>query len=95
MSDSRPSDTAPIPRKTVALVVAALFALGVVLWLFVVSTETPVYPGAPVDTSGNGMLAVWIIGGTVVIGFFVVAFVAALAARIVTRRRTRRQRPTG
>lgn len=89
MSDSRPGDPAPVPRKTVAIVVAALFSLGVVLWLFVISMETPIAPGEPVDTSGNGMLAVWIIGGTVVVGFFVVTFLAAMSARFVAWRRGR------
>jgi hypothetical protein len=64
--------------------------IGVLLWLWVVSSEAPAVPGGPVDTSGNGILAIWIIGGTVVIGFLLVAAGAAVAARIVAARRARR-----
>lgn len=78
------------PRLLILAVVGALAVIGVLLWLWVVSTEAPAVPGEPVDTSGNGILAVWIIGGTVVVGFLLVVAGAAVAARIVAARRARR-----
>lgn len=85
-----PRSSGPIPKKAVVRIVVALAVIGVAIWGWVISTETPVIPNEPVDTSGNGLLLLWILAATEVGGFFLVTAAAAVAARIVAARRARR-----